>query len=747
MAGDAGKKKTGDPPSPEEVSNLFRSVDDLLQQESYEQALKVCGKIPLDEDSGRCRLFCLLQLGRWSAATDLVKTLMKMKAEEDGQEAAVRAYLFEEAYCLYRLNRPQKALDLLEKHGRVVDALPREERLRVTHLKAQTLHRLGSYDACRAIYEDLLQHDLDNEALLVNYLSSAVCSGELQAEGKPVVPAHLWRRVEANLNSTYELPFNAACVALHEGRLDDADSLLQQARTLCAEDCGVAEDDEDEAFSHGDLAGILVQQAYLLELQGHSEEASALYTRLLQRADHRGALDGHQAAAAERLAEEIDVAVLAVAQTNAFVKEARKRSTEAARERGSEDPSRLALPAGATLDDAIKRIAHGSGQALDQKLTKTQALTLAVNRCVAFILAGRLEEARRLLATSSTKFGTKQPKLLLLRAALQLASGHPAKAEEQLRQLLASSLPPAEAVRTHLALAALRLEQGDNAGASTVLAEAREVLQRVRGSSRDASPGSDLQLALLRDIVAMQQRAGDAAGAIQSLEAQQKAWRDGSTGEAATRFAVSVLLTSATACAALGQWDAAANKCREALQQAQPSSPEYLRALVGAVHAASHASEPRKQDAGKFLAELKQRLPQKILLLDSDEVERQDPSSFVGRKPPKEEERRGDGLATGAETGKKKKRAPRWPKGFNPNEPHLPPDPERWLPKCERTGYKKMLRRRKEAGRGGAQGSLVPGTAEATTGFRNVGPSTAKTEAAKDSGRNVGSRKKRGTRK
>ncbi|EPR59255.1 SRP72 RNA-binding domain-containing protein [Toxoplasma gondii GT1] len=731
MAAEAGKKKS-EPLSPDEVTDLFRRLDDLLRQENYEQALKVCSKLSLDEDSGRSRLFCLLQLGRWSAATELVKTLKKIKVEEEGAEAAARAYLFEEAYCLYRLNRPQKALELLEKNARIVDALPPEERLRVTHLKAQTLHRLGSYGACRAIYEELLQDDLDNEALLVNFLSATVCCGETHATRDSLVPAKLWRHVERNLGTTYELPFNAACVRLLEGRLDDADVLLQQARELCAEECGI----EEEALNQGDLAGVLVQEAFLRDLQGRGEEASALYSRLLQKvAEERTAGEGP---------EEVDVAVLTVAQTNAFVHDARRRLTETGER--SEDSS-FARSGGCTLDDAIKRLARGTGQALDQKLTTAQALTLAVNRCVAFILAGRLEEARRLLAASSARFGPRQPKLILLRAALQLASGRPAKAEEQLRHLLSSSspsspsvsLPPAEEIRVHLALAALRLEQGDSAGASSVLGAARARLQSMSEDCPEKSAATD-RLSLLRDLVAMQQRAGDAEGAIQSLEAEQTAWKDKSSGDSGARFAVSVLLTSASACAALGHWAAAGQKCREVLAQTQATSPEYLRALVGAVHASSFSSSS-EQDA-KFLRELRQRIPQRILLLDSDEVEKQDVTACAPRKTKESRPSAGDAEA---EKKKKKKRKPRWPKGFDPNEPHLPPDPERWLPKCERTGYKKMLRRRKEAGRGGAQGAVAPGTAEATTGFRNAGPSTAKTEAAKD--KNVGSRKKRGTRK
>ena len=44
---------------------------------------------------------------------------------------------------------------------------------------------------------------------------------------------------------------------------------------------------------------------------------------------------------------------------------------------------------------------------------------------------------------------------------------------------------------------------------------------------------------------------------------------------------------------------------------------------------------------------------------------------------------------------RRRKRKPRLPKGFDPANPGPMPDPERWLPKWQRAGFKrKRLRRR-----------------------------------------------------
>ena len=54
-------------------------------------------------------------------------------------------------------------------------------------------------------------------------------------------------------------------------------------------------------------------------------------------------------------------------------------------------------------------------------------------------------------------------------------------------------------------------------------------------------------------------------------------------------------------------------------------------------------------------------------------------------------------LANGAVRAKKKrKRKPKLPKNFDPENPGPKPDPERWLPKWQRSDFKKKRNRRRE---------------------------------------------------
>lgn len=58
-------------------------------------------------------------------------------------------------------------------------------------------------------------------------------------------------------------------------------------------------------------------------------------------------------------------------------------------------------------------------------------------------------------------------------------------------------------------------------------------------------------------------------------------------------------------------------------------------------------------------------------------------------------------------TKKKRKRKPKYPKGFDPANPGPPPDPERWLPKRERSSYRPKRKDKRAAQIRGSQGSVA----------------------------------------
>lgn len=59
------------------------------------------------------------------------------------------------------------------------------------------------------------------------------------------------------------------------------------------------------------------------------------------------------------------------------------------------------------------------------------------------------------------------------------------------------------------------------------------------------------------------------------------------------------------------------------------------------------------------------------------------------------------------EKSKKRKRKPKYPKGFDPANPGPPPDPERWLPRRERSSYKPRRKDKRAAQARGSQGAVI----------------------------------------
>ncbi|KAL8191830.1 hypothetical protein R6Q57_028561 [Mikania cordata] len=76
---------------------------------------------------------------------------------------------------------------------------------------------------------------------------------------------------------------------------------------------------------------------------------------------------------------------------------------------------------------------------------------------------------------------------------------------------------------------------------------------------------------------------------------------------------------------------------------------------------------------------------------------------------------------------KKRKRKPRYPKGFDPANPGPPPDPERWLPKRERSSYRPKRKDKRAAQIRGSQGAMAKEAFSSNSGnMKSNQPSNAK---------------------
>ncbi|OIW19175.1 hypothetical protein TanjilG_22671 [Lupinus angustifolius] len=75
-----------------------------------------------------------------------------------------------------------------------------------------------------------------------------------------------------------------------------------------------------------------------------------------------------------------------------------------------------------------------------------------------------------------------------------------------------------------------------------------------------------------------------------------------------------------------------------------------------------------------------------------------------------------------AKAMKKRKRKPKYPKGFDPAKPGPPPDPEKWLPKRERSTYWHKRKDKRAAQVRGSQGAVVREKHNVATSSNNSNP-------------------------
>ena len=119
-------------------------------------------------------------MGKYQDALNVIETISTSASEE---------LVYERAYCLYRLNRFEESLKLvdavLQPAGQTLQAsvdamvvVDESIRLKFIELKAQIYCKLESFDKCHGLYKDLMaikDHEFEEE-LKTNYIASIASS-------------------------------------------------------------------------------------------------------------------------------------------------------------------------------------------------------------------------------------------------------------------------------------------------------------------------------------------------------------------------------------------------------------------------------------------------------------------------------------------------------------------------------------------------------------------------------------------
>lgn len=286
---------------------------------------------------------------------------------------------------------------------------------------------------------------------------------------------------------------------------------------------------------------------------------------------------------------------------------------------------------------------------------------------------------------------------VLLQAAVHVRENKVGKAEEILGQF-AEKFPEKSKVIL-LAKAQIAAAAGHPQLASEALAKIADIQHMP---------------ATVATIVSLKERAGDIDGAEAVFDTGINWWSNAMTEDSKVDI---IRQEAASFKLKHGRKEEAARLYEELVK-----SRASIGALVGLIETVAHTDVEKAEAYEKQLKPLPG-----LKAVDADRLEK-----TSGAKPVESGPALGITETKSKEkTKKKRKRKPKYPKGFDPAHPGPPPDPERWLPRRERSSYRPKRKDKRAAQIRGSQGAVVK---EAAT---NVNSKSSQTASSKGSSQNV----------
>ncbi|EFO88676.1 hypothetical protein CRE_06408 [Caenorhabditis remanei] len=316
------------------------------------------------------------------------------------------------------------------------------------------------------------------------------------------------------------------------------------------------------------------------------------------------------------------------------------------------------------LADSRKRF-KAALQIDQSKLTRRQRRTLMLNNALVLLMSNQREPCKKALEELVSKFGTSKD-VALIEASLHVKMG---ETENALKVLEGNDLEQS-VVRLHVLLNANRLP------------EAIKAIRALPNAS-ELGPSSLLTSALI---------------ASDSKDEAVKALNTASTAKNQSSEALKSILEALVEVEQSRGNEGAATKHLEKLVEKFPDDLQVQCRLVGAYS----KSDPKKAEA--LSAKL---FPESMEVdVNVDELEESDwilyGEKYRQKKEAKSPPAADSEIITRKLKNANRKRKIRLPKNYNPD---VLPDPERWLPRQERSTYKKKRKNReREIGRG-TQGS------------------------------------------
>uniref|UniRef100_A0A672NHH7 Signal recognition particle subunit SRP72 n=1 Tax=Sinocyclocheilus grahami TaxID=75366 RepID=A0A672NHH7_SINGR len=411
------------------VSALWTEINRCGQNGDFTRALKAVNKI-LHENKDdvtalRCKIVCLIQNGGFKEALNVMNTHTKSLTSD--------LIGFEKAYCEYRLNRVEHAL-------KTIQGIP-EQTDKLKELYGQVLYRLERYDECLAVYKDMIRNSQDDYEEERKTNLSAVLAAQ-----------STWESTSADLGlpeNSYELCYNAACFLIGQGQLSQGMQKLQKAEELCrkslAEDSDVTEEDVD-----AELAIIHSQMAYVMQLQGRTEDALQLYNQVIK-------------------LKPSDVGLLAVTANNI-----------------------ITINKDQNVFDSKKKVKLTSAEGVEHKLAKKQLQAIEINKALLAMYTNQADQCNKMLASLQTQ-NPEHPRPVLIKVAQLCREKHTPKAFHLLLIMFEGTYEEDIDSAIDVFTQAIQYYQSEQPGAAIHLSLVREAANYKLKYGRKKEATSDLE--------------------------------------------------------------------------------------------------------------------------------------------------------------------------------------------------------------------------------------------------------------
>lgn len=266
---------------------------------------------------------------------------------------------------------------------------------------------------------------------------------------------------------------------------------------------------------------------------------------------------------------------------------------------------------------------------------------------------------------------------ILLQAAVFVRENKAGKAEEMLAKY-AEKFPEKSKI--------VLLARAQIAAAAGHLQIASESLSKI--------PDIQHMPATVATLVALKERAGDIDGASSVLDSAINHWSNAMTEESQ----LSVIMQEAAAFKLKHGQKEEASKLFEKLVKSHHS----IEALVGLIQTAAYTDVAKAETYEKQLKPLPG-----LKSVDVNALEKTSGAKLIENGPHLGNNIEPQETKSKERAKKKRKRKPKYPKGFDPANPGPAPDPERWLPKRERSSYRPKRKDKRAAQIRGSQGAVA----------------------------------------